>query len=84
MGGYTLGTIGSILSCKALNANYPSVVALAKAVHDKRGESALSHPVKTKAKVVVKPTGRIKFGYLHRAKKLIVAALRELEAKRKW
>jgi hypothetical protein len=86
MGSYSLGGIGSILSCGALRANYPATVRLMTEIHEKRSESALSHPVKTKgkARVVVKPTGRIKFGYIRRGKKFVLAALQELAGKKKW
>src|SRR5262249_46377207 len=84
MGTHTLGKIGSILSCTALKTNYPAVTTLVTEVHDRRGDSALSHPVKTRARVVVGATGRIKFGYLNRARSLLRAALLELAKKKKW
>jgi hypothetical protein len=86
LGSYTIGNVGGILSCAALNANYPAVTALVREIHDKRGESALSHPVKTKgkARIVVGKTRRIRFGYLRRARKLVRAAVKELAATMKW
>jgi hypothetical protein len=83
---YTLGGIGGILNCTHLKNVYPALTKLVTEIHDKRGDSALSHPVKTKgkARVVVGATGRIKFGYLNRAKKLVRAILGELESKKKW
>ena len=81
LGSYILGSIGGILTCSALKTTFPAVACLAKEIHDKRGESALSHPVKKRGEVVIKATGRIKFHYLSRAKKLIRAALRELASK---
>lgn len=83
---YTLGGLGGILSCGHLARDYPAVTKLITEIHDKRGDSALSHPVKTKgkARVVVGATGRIKFGYLGRAKKLMRAAVVELAGKNKW
>lgn len=81
IGKYNLGTIGSILECKDLKKKYPAIRDLAKAIHEKRGESSLSHPVKRKAGVVLKPTGRIKYGYISTAKRLIRKALTELANK---
>ena len=83
---YTLGGIGGILNCTHLKTSYPALTKLVTEIHDKRGDSALSHPVKTKgkARVVVGATGRIKFSYLNRAKKLVRAMLAELESKKKW
>jgi hypothetical protein len=83
---YALGGIGQILSSVKLNADYPGVIRLAKEIHDKRGESALSHPVKTKgkARMVVGATGRIKFAYLKRARAFARQALCEIESKKKW
>jgi len=83
---YTLGGVGSILSCTRLLTEYPAVTALVMEIHEKRSNSALSHSVKTrgKARVVVGATGRIKFSYINRAKKFVRAAVRELAAKKKW
>jgi hypothetical protein len=48
--------------------------------------SALSHPVKTtgRARIVVGTTGRIKFSYIHRARKLVRTAVKELAGMNKW
>lgn len=76
--------IGGILSCAHLKTVYPALTKLITEIHEKRGDSALSHPVKTKgkARVVVGATGRIKFAYLGRAKSLVRAMLGELESKK--
>ena len=83
---YTLGGIGGILSCAHLKTTYPAVTALVVEVHEQRSKSALSHPVKTqgKARTVVGATGRIKFSYINRARKLVRAAVKELAAMKKW
>ena len=83
---YKLGQIGGILGCTHLKTIYPALTKLVTEIHDKRGDSALSHPVKTKGKSreVVGAMGRIKFSYLSRAKKLVRAMLGELESKNKW
>jgi len=83
---YTLGGIGGILSCAHLKSKYPAVTALVAEVHEKRSTSALSHPVKTKgkARTVVGATGRIKFSYINRARKLLRAAVMELAGMKKW
>ncbi len=83
---YTLGGIGGILSCTHLKTTYPAVTAMVVEIHEKRSKSALSHPVKTqgKARTVVGATGRVKFSYINRARKLVRAAVKELARMKKW
>ena len=83
---YRLGGIGGILGCNYLKATYPALTKVITEIHEKRGDSALSHPVKThgKARTVIGATGRIKFSYFNRARKLALAMLKELEATKKW
>jgi hypothetical protein len=83
---YKLGGIGGILGCNYLKTAYPQLTKLITEIHDKRGDSALSHPVKTqgKARKVIGATGRIKFRYISRARKLALAMLKELETTKKW
>ncbi len=78
LGGYKLGSMGSVFTSTRLKANYPRIFALAKDIHEKRLESELAHPVVYKTG---KPTGRIKYGYIRKAKRLMRAALIELKAK---
>ncbi|WP_348264544.1 RNA-directed DNA polymerase [Telmatobacter sp. DSM 110680] len=77
LGTYLLGSIGSILSSTRLKTNYPSVHTLCDAIHTERLKSSLSHPI---VKKTGKPTSRIPYRYLRKAKQLYVQALIELEA----
>ena len=78
LGTYNLGHIGSVLNSPRLQAAYPCVHALAKDIHEKRLESQLAHPV---VRNTGKPTGRIKYGYLKKAKALMRAGLVEIRTK---
>jgi hypothetical protein len=75
---YTIGKLGSMMHQGNLKTNYPAVQALVVEIHEKRGESALSHPVKKKGAVIIKRAGLIRYGYIFRAKKLIRKAVTEL------
>ena len=79
LGGYTLGKPGSILNSTGsrLEAKYPQVFDYAKAIHDKRAESLLSHP---RVQSTGRATGRIRFGYIVQSKGLLRKAVREIEA----
>jgi hypothetical protein len=48
-----------------------AVQALVVEIHEKRGESSLSHPVKRKGAVIVKRAGLIRYGDIFRAKKYV-------------
>lgn len=78
LGSYTLGKIGSVLNSTRLKFNYPSTFELAKVIHEKRLESELAHPIVRKTG---KPTGRIKYSFLRKAKNLIYASCTELKVK---
>lgn len=80
LGSYTLGRIGTMLSAPTgrLATNYPSIYLLASEVHQRRGESNLSHPLN---KRTGKPTKKIKYDFLFRAKKLVADAVDELHHK---
>jgi hypothetical protein len=87
LGKYNIGQLGSVLTCSGLITEYPATQAMVAEIHDKRGESSLSHPVKRKAGVILKVAGRIRYGYRFRAKKFISAAVIELSkqaATRGW
>jgi hypothetical protein len=76
---HTLGNFGSVLPAgSGLALHYPGLYRLVHCVHGKRGESALSHAVKRKGSMVVKPTARIPFRFLGQGKKLLGAAVAEL------
>lgn len=82
IGRYELGKIGSVLNAAGRFAHaYPRVFKLAAGIHDKRGESDLSHPKKRKGNIHIRPTSRIPHQYFKTAKKLVRAALTELAAK---
>jgi hypothetical protein len=75
---YTIGKLGSMMHQGNLKTTYPAVQALVVEIHEKRGESSLSHPVKKKGAVIVKRAGLIRYGYIFRAKKYVRMALAEL------
>ena len=78
LGAYTLGRIGSYLyQPNRLLRTYPACHALAHAVHEERGWSIASHPVHRKTG---RPTRRISYSFLPKARRLLVAAVRELLA----
>ena len=82
IGRYELGKIGSVLNATdRFPQTYPRVFKLAAGIHDKRGESDLSHPKKQKGNTLLRPTSRIPYQYLKTARKLVRAALTELAAK---
>ena len=79
IGSYTLGQIGSVLNAATgrFATKYPSTYALAKEVHERRYESMASHPL---IKSTGKPTKRIRYKFLPKAKQLLIAAVNELKA----
>lgn len=81
LGTYNAGSIGSVMCSTKLQLKYPSILAMVKAMHEKRSESSLSHAWTRKGGKLTRPTGFIKFSYFRKAKKLIHSALAELAAK---
>jgi hypothetical protein len=79
-GVYTIGKLGQMMHQGNLKAAYPAVQALVVEIHEKRGESSLSHPVKKSGGIIVKRAGLIRYAYIFRAKKYIRKALAELAA----
>lgn len=79
IGSYRLGVIGSVLNAPTgkLATKFPKTYALAKEVHDKRYESMASHPL---VKKTGKPTKRISYRFLLKAKQLIRESVNELAA----
>jgi len=77
LGSYTMGRIGSIMSSIRLQAGYPKLYTMIKAIHDKRRESRLSHP---KDFGTGKPTMTIKYKFLRQMKLVIREAIIELAA----
>jgi hypothetical protein len=77
-GGYNLGGIGSALNPTSRFARkFPATFALAGAVHDLRYGSMYSHPL---IKNTGKPTGKISYKFLPKAKRLMQSSFAELSA----
>ena len=78
LGGYVLGKIGGATGSpsNAFRSKYPAVLRYAKAVHDKRYESDLAHPL---VKGTRQHTGRIPFGFIKQSKSLLRRAIEELQ-----
>jgi len=49
-----------------LKIKYPAIQSLVVEIHEKRGESSLSHPVKKKGATIIKRAGLIRYGYITR------------------
>ena len=77
LGTYTLGRIGSNWDSRRLIAAFPAVRRLAKAVHSKRLESALSHAITSSTR---RPTKRIPFKWLTTGARCLRDAALELAA----
>lgn len=76
IGNYVLGKIGSALNPHSRFAmKFPAVFALANEVHDRRYESMASHPL---IKRSGKPTRKIGYQFVGKAKRLLVGATKEL------
>lgn len=82
LGTYRLGHPGSVLNATGttrLEMKYPRVFGYAKALHDKRAESLLSHP---RVRTTGRATAHIRFSYIRTSKTLMRRALQELEVAR--
>ena len=77
IGARNLGNFGGVIGNKAFMAKFPKMYAYVLAVHTKRGEGELAHPI---VKATKAPTGRISFKWLKTGRKLMVAALAEIKA----
>ena len=78
IGNYNLGQIGSMLQPTSRFARkYPATFALVSEVHEKRYQSMASHPL---IKRSGRPTKRIPYGFLTKAKRLLMNAAQELIA----
>lgn len=77
IGTYNLGRIGSALgsSTSRFAVKYPATYAFAHEVHQKRSESMGSHPLVRNSS---RPTGRISYRFLPKARNSLVAAISEL------
>ncbi len=72
----TLGNIGKVLTPgNRLATKYPLLFQLAKAVHDKRSETYLSHPV---TRSTGRPTRVIKFSEIIPIKRMIIDGYKEM------
>jgi hypothetical protein len=76
IGARNLGSFGGVIGNKAFMTKFPKTYAYVIAVHTKRGEGELSHPV---VKATKAPTGRIPFKWLKTGRKLMAAALVEIK-----
>jgi hypothetical protein len=76
IGGYNLGSIGSALSPTSRFAKkFPATFTLASVVHDIRYGSMYSHPL---VRNTGKPTGKISYKFLPKAKRLMRSSFAEL------
>lgn len=76
IGKYTLGKIGSVLTPgNKLNKNFPHTFDLAYEVHEARYQSMYSHP---RVKSTAKPTKKIGYRFLGKARGLLSKAINEL------
>ena len=77
IGARNLGNFGGVIGNKAFMAKFPKTHAYVLAVHTKRGEGELAHPI---VKTTKAPTGRIPFKWLKTGRKLMTATLAEIKA----
>lgn len=79
IGTYQLGKIGSVTHAPTglFATKFPKTFELANVVHDHRYESMASHPL---IKQSGKPTKKISYRFLPRAKRLLTSAVHELNA----
>jgi hypothetical protein len=78
IGKYTLGKIGSSLATSSRFAiKYPAIFALANEVHETRYQSMYSHP---RVGITSKPTKKINYRFLGKAKGLLKTAVNQLNA----
>lgn len=76
IGKYTLGKIGSVLTKNnKLDRKFPNTFTLAYEVHEARYQSMYSH---ARVKSTAKPTRKIGYRFLGKAKKLLLNAIIEL------
>jgi hypothetical protein len=80
-GPYIGGNLGGIIDCSALKRKYPAIQELVKEIHEKRKDSALSHPWSVRAGKPRKPTKQTRYTYIRTGRKLLKTALAELAAK---
>ena len=78
LGTYMAGSIGSVINSKRLRTKYPSIQTMIISIHQKRYESNLSH---AEQKRTGRPTQRIKYSHLKKAKPIIRAAISEIADK---
>ncbi len=76
IGGRNLGNFGGVIGNKAFMTKFPKTHDYVRAVHTKRGEGELAHPI---VKTTKTPTGRIPFKWLHVGRRQLIAALTEVK-----
>lgn len=77
IGSRNLGNFGGVIGNKEFMTKFPKTHAYVSSVHAKRGEGELSHPVVKGTKA---PTKRIPFRWLIQGRKLLISAMREIQA----
>lgn len=75
IGARNLGNFGGVLGNRAFMDKFPKTYAYVHAVHTKRSECDLAHPI---VKATKAPTGRIPFKWLKTGRKLMIAAFGEI------
>ncbi|MBI3861050.1 MAG: hypothetical protein HY290_04060 [Planctomycetia bacterium] len=74
-GSHSIGSFGTLYKNPAFKTGLPQTWKMVHQIHEKRLESELAHAI---VKRTGKPTGRIKFGYLRTARRLLRLAVSEL------
>jgi hypothetical protein len=77
LGARNLGNFGGVMGNRAFMTKFPKAYAYVLAVHTKRGEGELAHPI---VKATKAPTRRIPFNWLKAGRRLMIAALAEIRA----
>lgn len=77
IGARNLGNFGGVIGNKGFMTKFSKTYAYVSAVHAKRGEGELSHPIVKSTKA---STGRVPFKWLKTGRKLMAAALAEVKA----
>lgn len=77
IGARNLGNFGGVIGNRAFMTKFPKTHAYVSAVHTKRGEGELAHPI---VKATKAPTTRIPFKWLSTGRKHLVSALNEVSA----
>lgn len=77
IGARNLGNFGGVIGNKKFMTKFPKTYTFVDAVHTKRGEGELAHPI---VKATKAPTSRIPFKWLRTGSKLMSSSLVEIKA----